>query len=533
MRNNVFWLMTAAALFPLLSQATTRASGIESRPNIVLIMGDDIGFADLGCFGSEIDTPNLDTLARGGVRFTQAYNMAKCEPTRSAMLTGTFWSNQIAQSLGTLLGKAGYTTINCGKEHFHAWVPQRCRAMNSFHRSFTHYGGAGSFFRKNAIKFHLDRERIAIDDMQLSGPYYKTRAITDYAIKFLKETNSKKKPFFLYVAYEAAHSPIHPLKEDFEKYQGRYLKGWDLVREQRFAKQKELNVLEPGTKLSPPHGLHYSRGNPYVPWNEVAESERKRFDAQMAGFAGMVHCMDRNIGRIVDTIREMGQLEDTLIIYLSDNGSCPFTNGRGKPASQTNAKKENNSYIKVMDDGLGFHLPNLDAKWANVGNTPYRHFKQAGHEGGARTHLIAHWPKVISQGTIHRSPVHVVDFMPTFLELAKAEYPPKVDGAIPPKLDGISLLPAFEGKPTDSKRFLITGHTDDQRKIRFGDWAIVKLKGSSFWELYNLKEDPSELNDLAAEMPEKVSSLVTLYEDWKTDRKVGGFNTKADTTIDK
>jgi arylsulfatase A-like enzyme len=243
----------------------------DDRPNIVLIMGDDIGFADIGCFGSEIDTPNLDKMGYGGMRFTSGYNMAKCNPTRSSMLTGTFWSGKNAQSLGALMGKAGYTTLASGKEHYDAWVPERCKAMNSFQKSFIHYGGAGPFFAEPSIKYHLDRESIAIKDMKLSKPYFKTSAITDYAVNFLEETKNDKKPFFLYVAYEAAHYPIHAQKEDFAKYNDKYLKGWDHFKKERYAKQQKMGLLDEGTVLSPSHGLTDGKGQDYLPWDSVSD----------------------------------------------------------------------------------------------------------------------------------------------------------------------------------------------------------------------------------------------------------------------
>ncbi|NNJ70750.1 MAG: arylsulfatase, partial [Kiritimatiellales bacterium] len=441
------------------------ASVQAERPNIVLIIADDLGFSDIGCYGAEIETPNLDRLGRNGMRFSQAYNMAKCNPTRSTLLTGTFIGGKHCQSLGELMGQAGYTTLYVGKEHFDAWVPEeRMKAMNAFDRSFCHYGGMGNFFSHDPITFFLNKRELKHSEVEknTSKPYYKTNAYTDYALKFLDETKDNGKPFFLYMAYESPHYPIQALEEDYKKFEGRYEAGWDEIRHKRFEKQQELGILNSGTKLSPPTG---AREVIYAPWTEVPEDEKKLRVQEMTGFAAMVHCLDRNIGRVIQKIEQQGKLDNTLILFVSDNGSCPFE------------RSENNL---PPTDPKSFR--SLHANWANVGNTPYRLFKQNGHEGGARTPLIAYWPSVIKAPSINRNVAHVVDFMPTFLELAGAEYPAQQDGQPTPKLDGRSIVPLLKGEGRSDHPILITGWREIQRAIRQGDWKAVMVDGE--WELY-------------------------------------------------
>jgi len=472
---------------------------VKKRPNIVLIMGDDIGFSDIGCFGGEIETPNLDRLGYNGMRFAQGYNMAKCNPTRSAMLTGTFIGGKDCQSLGALMGRAGYHTLYAGKEHFDAWVPlERVTAMNSFEQSFVHYGGCGNYFSYNPITFYLNQRKLEHSEVEAttSKPYYKTNAITDYAIRFLDSVKGSNRPFFLYTAYESAHYPLHARREDYDKFAGRYEIGWDEIRRARFEKQKKIGIIRPGTKLSPPSGLGKLS---YVPWKDLPKDEKVKRVEEMTAFAAMVHCMDRNIGRIIRKIEEMGELENTLIIFLSDNGSCPF-------------KRWKND--RHPTDPMSYR--SLHAVWANVGNTPFRLFKQNGHEGGCRTHLLAHWPAVIKKPSICWDVVHLVDFMPTFLEIAGAEYPAQQDGRPTPKLDGQSLMPLFRGQKRPDHKILITGWTEAKRAIRQGDWKLVRNGGD--WELYNIEKDPTELNDLAQKMPEKVEYLLKLYADWRAER---------------
>lgn len=479
--------------------ARVHAARADKRPNIVLIMGDDIGWSDIGCFGSEIETPNLDKIGMGGVRFAQGYNMAKCNPTRSSMMTGTFLgSKSSSQSLGGLMTQAGYTTLTSGKEHYDSWVPNRCKAMNSFDKSFTHYGGAGPFFSHNAITFHLDERKLEHSEVEAntSKPYYKTNAITDYALRFLDETKGDEKPFFLYVAYESAHYPLHALKEDFAKFSGRYKVGWDVIRQKRFEKQKRLGMIPKDTRLSPAHAL---KPHVYLPWDQVPEEEKQDLDDQMAGFAAMVHCLDRNVGRLVTKLKELDQYENTLIVYLSDNGSCPFERNKNQlhPTDPTSYRS-------------------LDSPWSNVGNTPFRLYKQNGHEGGSRTHMMAHWPAVIKPGMICHEPTHLVDFMPTFLELAKGTYPKQCEGEPTPVLDGRSLVPLFQGKSRPPHPIILTGWTEKKRMIRSGDWVAVTVDGN--WELYDIEKDPTQLDDLAEAMPEKMKQLQDLYAKYRADR---------------
>lgn len=470
------------------------------RPNIVLIIGDDIGFADIGCFGAEIETPNLDKLAANGMRFSQGYNMAKCNPTRSSMLTGTLLGGPECQSMGGLLRDAGYTTLYSGKEHFDSWVPlERLTAMNSFDKSFCHYGGCGNFFSYEPVEIYLDDKLLTQKEIEAgtSKPYYKTNAYTDAALGFLKEIKDDDNPFFLYLPYESAHYPLQALPEDYEKFEKFYDVGWDVIRENRFKKQKEMGLIAESVVMPPLVGV---RGDVYQPWEEVSEEDKKRRIEEAVGFAAMVHCLDRNIGRIIDEIEAQGELDNTLILFLSDNGGC------GIPGKTKN-------WLHPTDPE-SWRSPH--AVWGMVSGTPFRRFKQAGHEGGARTHLLAHWPAVIKPNQICHEVAHLVDFMPTFLEIAEAEYPKTQDSKPTPELDGLSLVPLFEGKKRPHHKILITGWTENKRAIRQGDWKLVKEDKD--WKLFNMANDPTELNDLAKQMPEKVESLHKAYADWRTAR---------------
>jgi arylsulfatase len=516
MQRRQFLKIAAAgtAAMTLTGPAMAMARKNNKRPNVVLIMGDDIGFGDLGCFGSEIETPNLDRLGHGGVRFTQFYNMAKCNPTRSSMLTGLFLGNDNSQSLGSLMGRAGYTTLTSGKQHFDTWVPDRCSADLSFDKSFTHFGGAGPFFEHNAITFHLNGKKLAFEEIENeTEPYYKTNAITDYALRFLEDTKDDGKPFFLYLPYESAHYPLHALPEDIAKFRGRYKQGWDKLREKRFEKQKKLGFFDDTVTLSPSMGLGDKGVTMYRPWDTLTEKEKDDLDLEMSVFAAMVHCLDRNIGRVIKKLEQMGQLDNTLIMYLSDNGSCPFDRNQSD-----------------LPPGGPKSYRSLSAAWANLGNTPFRYFKQNGHEGGARTHFIAHWPDVIKPGTFCRQQGHLVDIMPTMLEMAGAEYPKTQDGQPTPQLDGSSLIPLFKGGKRKDPDILISGWTESKRMIRSGDWEIVTVSGQP-WELYNLEDDPTELNNLAEKMPEKVQRLLKLYKDWRAARQ--GLPDNQKTKADK
>ncbi len=490
----------------------------KGRPNVVLIMGDDIGFADIGCFGSEIDTPNLDRIGMGGMRFSQFYNMAKCNPTRSSMLTGTFIGGENCRSLGQLMRESDYTTLYSGKEHFDPWVPERCKAMNSFDESFCHYGGAGPFFAYNAIEFHRNKRKLKFEEIENSSePYYKTNVITDYALRFLDGTKGSDKPFFLYIPYESAHYPLHALPEDIAKFRGRYKKGWDVLRERRFAKQKRLGFFGDDTKLSPSMGLKEAsdeawrdkavadaelKKDPtvYLPWESFSEKMKDWLDLEMAVFAGMVHCLDRNVGRVLDKLERMGELDNTLVMFLSDNGSCPFDRNQSD-----------------IPPGGPKSYRTISSAWANVGNTPFRYFKQNGHQGGAITHFMAHWPDVIKPGSICRETGHLVDIMPTMLELAGAKYPERADGKATPKLDGMSLVPLFKGKTRADHKLLVSGWTESKRMLRRGNFKAVTVSGGP-WELYDMRYDQTELNDLSQRMPEKLEELLDAYEKWRAER---------------
>ena len=488
----------------------------DSRPNIVLIMGDDIGFSDIGCFGSEIATPNLDKLASEGIRFKQFYNMSKCESTRSVMLTGHYTGDERSIGLGNIFKDAGYYTIHSGKEHFRKWVPQSVYAKNAFHESYTFWACNEFFIPPDSTfqrPFILQGKEIHARDLLYKGEeFYKTDAFTDFALDKLKARKDEDVPFFLYLPYGAAHYPLQARQEDIDKFRGKYRQGWDMLRQNRYKKMIELGVLDQKYALSEPSSnINKFRGAShkideeiqakiplYRPWDSLTEREKDALDLEMAVFAAMVHRMDYNIGKVTDYLSETGQRDNTVIMFLSDNGSCPYDS--------------NADFDHDPGDPAGYRT--LSAAWANLGNTPFRYFKQYGHEGGAHTHFIAHWPNTINANQITNQPAHLVDIFPTMLDIAGIEYPASVNGASTLPLHGRSMLPIFEGGERTMPDFFVSGHQNRFRMYREGDWKIVNTNNDG-WALYNLDDDLTEIKNLAVENPTKVEALERNLQTWE------------------
>jgi arylsulfatase len=498
------------------------------RPNVLLILCDDMGFSDLGCFGSEIRTPNLDRLAAGGLRMTQFYNAARCCPTRASLLTGLYqhqagvgrmvgnqgtpeyqgYLNDRCVTIAEALKPAGYRTYMSGKWHVGDekghWPRDR-----GFERYFGLVNGASNYFNN---VYYRDPSRgltILLDDEPFDVPatseamwrrnegFYMTDAFTDYAIEFLDGHEGSDQPFFLYLAYNAPHWPLHAFPEDIDKYRGRYDMGWDRLRQQRYARQRELGVVDETVKLSP--------RNPEVPgWEDASDKVKAEFELEMAIYAAVIDRMDRNIGRVVDTLRTMGQLDDTLILFMSDNGGChttpSFKHLQGTPGGP-------NSF------------PCYGFMGANASNVPFRMHKQYIHEGGIATPFIAHYPPAIAPGRIDNQPGHIIDVMPTLLDLCGATYPATHQGKPTKPLMGISLRPAFEGRKLTREDPLYWEHVGN-RGVRIGDWKLVAKKPDLEWELYNMADDRAELNDLSDKHPDKKRKLIQTYETWAETNRV-------------
>lgn len=476
----------------------------DSRPNIVLIICDDMGFSDIGCYGGEIDTPNINRLAEEGMRFRTFYNNAKCEHTRASLLTGRWWhhvgasANVVysAPTFGERMRDAGYRTLMVGKWHAGQTPYQR-----GFDRYYGLTDGCCNFWNPGharpdeAEPAKKKVRRWAIDDQEFlpytpeSKAFYTTDAFTDYAVDYLEQYQEETKPFLLYVAYTAPHYPMHASEEDIAKYRGQYGKiGWDKLREQRFAKQQKLGVLPPNAVLSP-------RDSGLPAWDSIAQEDRDWWDLRMATYAAMIDRMDRNIGRILAKLKETGKADNTIIFFLSDNGACEDSSDRS--TVKGSMPWEVTSYLTQ------------GRTWANASNTPYRKYKTTDYEGGTRTPMIAWWPKKIAAGSLTDQAGHLVDFMPTMLELAGQQ--------VTPELAGHSLVPTVTGKE-DTRPWPIYWQFGKAQAIRDRDWKLVKL-GKGAWELYNLANDPTELHDLAKEQPEKVDALSKQWNAWWKDKQ--------------
>ena len=496
-------------------------SAFAAPPNVVIILADDLGFSDLGCYGSDIATPQLDSLAKNGVRFTQFYNTARCWPSRGALMTG-YYAQQIhrdalpelggggqgvrpqwARLLPEYLKPAGYRTYHSGKWHIDGKVLD-----GGFDRSLD-MRNQGNYFTSAGN---------SIDDVPVKPPanekgYYATIATADHAIECLKDhaANHQDKPFLHYIAFIAPHFPLHALPEDIAKYRDKYLAGWEAMRAARFARQKEVGITN--TTLS---ALEREVGPPYafpdaiaklgpgevnrpLPWSELTEEQRHFQATKMAIHAAMVDRMDQEIGRVIAQLKAMNAFENTLILFASDNGASAelmVRNGGHDP------KADPGSAATYLCLGPGF---------SSACNTPHRRHKTWVHEGGISTPLIAHWPAGISaKNELRHTPAHVIDIVPTVLELAGIQKPKEWKGEPGPEAPGRSLVRAFGKDETIARDSLWWLH-EGNKAIRVGDWKIVAAKGDP-WELYDLKTDRAEQHNLAAKMPGKVKELEQAWQ---------------------
>lgn len=473
-------LPLAAAGDALAQQPTS-----TSKPNILVVLTDDLGFSDLGCYGSEIATPNLDRLASNGLRFTQFYNTAKCHSTRVSLLSGR-WCRQAgdvaltrAAILPEVLGSSGYFTLMTGK-----WHLEKQPTDFGFQRYFGHLSGATPYYLGNNT-FRLNGQSWTVP----SEGFYTTVANVDFALRFLREAREAKKPWFLYLAFNAPHAPLQPLEADYKKYLGRYDAGWDVIRATRVAKQKQLGLF--GKNVEPcPRPEH-------IPSWDSLTPELRRWEARrMAAYAGLIDRVDQELGRLLADLQAKGELDNTLFLFLSDNGACPYdrrTIGRdGEPFDPDSA----------WSDSTG---------WAWMRNTPFRYYKQNQFEGGIATPAIVHWPAGLktTPGKLVDCPAHVVDVLPTLTEITNTTLPTSWPGRDLSPLSGISLAPVFAARQVESRPPIHLLFSSD-RGLRDGDWKLVSFQ-SEPWELYNLAQDRTELHNVAAEHPEIVERMAKLW----------------------
>ena len=495
-----------------------------ARPNIILIMADDMGYSDLGCYGGEIETPHLDRLGDRGLRFTQFYNAGRCWPTRASLLTGLYndqtgihdLSHQLNRrcvTIAEVLRSAGYGTYMVGKWHLMENWKTPTSDRWPIQRGFDHFYGtpvSGNLFNPfNPIR---DRTRIKVEDKN----YYVTDALTDNAIDYIRDHTSRRKddPFFLYVAHFAPHYPLHARPDDIEVHRGRYDKGWAAVRAARYKRMIELGIIKKSWKLSTPETESPS-------W---ADAPHKLWEARrMEVHAAMVHRMDYGIGRIVDTLKATGQSDNTLILFLSDNGASREGSGglpRFEYKKTLDGKPMRSGNNPTIMPGPADTYQSFGRRWANVSDTPFRKYKAYTHEGGIATPLIAHWPKgILARGELRHQPGHVIDIMATCVEVSGAAYPDEHLGQPIHPPAGVSLVPAFADKSLD-RETLYFQHLGN-RAVRAGKWKLVALKGKP-WELYDLDADRTETTNLADRHPKQVEKLRAQWHAWANDVDVNG-----------
>lgn len=506
-------MKTLPLLFPLIPAAVLA----QQKPNIIIILADDMGYSDLGCYGSEINTPNIDKLAANGIRFRQFYNCARSCPTRAALLTGLYphkadmgWMtaadlgnegyqgdlSKHSATIAQVLKPEGYENYMVGKWHVtsykyespdgpkHNWPLQR-----GFDRFFGTVKGGGNYYNPVTLCSGNTQYKKAPD-----GFYY-TDALADSASKFISEQHDNK-PFFMYLAFTAPHWPLHAKSQDIAKYKGIYGMGWDKLRELRHERMIKLGILKSAYELTPREAR--------VPaWDSLSQDEKDLWALRMAIYAAQIDCMDQGIGRVIKTLKDKGILENTAIFFLSDNGACAeFISTASKDPGH-------------LGDSLSFESYRIN--WANASSTPFREYKHWTHEGGIATPLIVHYPAGIKNtNSITDQIGHVTDLMATCIELSGAKYPKRLNGNTIRTLDGMSLVPAMTGQSYD--RGYVFWEHESNRALRYGKWKLVSRgfteNGPLDWELYDMEQDRTELHNLANEHAELVKSLSEKWEGW-------------------
>jgi len=490
----------------------TVAAGAAAKPNIIVILVDDMGYSDLGCYGSEIPTPNLDALAKDGLRFTQFYNTSRCCPSRAAILTGLYSHEagvgRMTEDLG-LPGYVGHLNDNCVTmaQVLHSsgcftaftgkWHVGSGSGAAPWERGFDHSlsGFAGGFYYagRNA-NLALDGKRIAPDDPLLPKDWYSTDLWTEQGLKYIDEAASAKKPFFLYLAYNAPHFPLQAPAEDIAKFRhGIYTNGWDKLREARYERQKAMGLIDPAWALSP-------RLKEVKAWDTLTTQERDRFDQIMSIYAACVWHMDKEVGVLVKSLQQRGLLDNTLIMFLSDNGG--------------NAEAGPNGTLKGANPGGPGSTVFCGQSWATLENTPFRLYKHFEQEGGISSPLIVHWPAgIAAKNEFRTGPGHIVDIMATVVDVTGAAYPKEFNGHAIAPMEGRSLKPAFATQSPQTRDAIFWEH-EGNAAVRDGDWKLVRRDFDGAWELFDLKADRTELHDLAAAQPEKARELLAKWESW-------------------
>lgn len=504
------------------------------RPNVVLILADDMGYSDINCYGGEIDTHNLDKLAKNGIRFTQFYNTARCSPSRASLLTGLHphqtgigilvdddrpegYAGDLGKNCVTiaeLLKINGYRTYMSGKWHMSTSTSTVSDSWPN-QRGFEHfYGticGAGSYFYPST----LTQDNVNIDEEAKERDFYYTDAISANAVKYINQhnKNTSEQPFFLYVAYTAPHWPLHAREKDIAKYKGKFNEGWDNLRQERLNRMMDMNIIDKEWELS-------SRDSTVSPWEQIKnkEWELKRMEV----YAAQIDSMDQGIGRIISALEKNGQLQNTLIIFLSDNGGCEepigtlmtkwmINEGSGREFTRSGEKVRFGNKKKIIP-GTENTYQSYGAAWANLSNCPFRKYKHWTHEGGIATPFIIHWPEIIkAKGELRHQQAQLTDVMATIIDITGSQYPEEYNGNKILPLEGTSLVPIFEN--IDNGKGMLFFEHEGNAAVREGKWKLVKDYPDN-WELYNMEEDRTELHNLIDKFPERAKSMIKAYEEW-------------------
>ena len=519
-----FSVLSIIIFFEILScKSKTLTKKKNDNPNIILIMSDDMGYSDISPYGGEIDTPNLSDLAKNGVKFTQFYNAARCCPTRASLLTGTYpheagighmmgnygisqYQGKLSYNVITIpevLKKAGYSTIMSGKWHLTKNDLDQWPLKRGFDNFYGLISGAANYFKSEYPGLIFEgNEKLNIDDEN----YYTTDAFTDKAIEYIDKVKSEnsEKPFFLYLSYNAPHWPLQAPKENIDKYRGNYMKGWENLREERYKRMIEMGLIDSSWDLS---------YDDIVSWNSLSKEKREEMDLRMAIYAAMIDRMDQNIGRLIKDLKSKGLYDNTIIMFLNDNGACAEYDMLGTGPKKDLGKKDGElklSYGKA---------------WANASNTPYRSYKHWTHEGGIGTPFIVHWPNGISEeskGLTVNQYGFLPDIMATCLDLANTKIPEVFNGNKIKKHSGKSLTPIFKGSKEQIHKEPIFWEHEGNKAVRLGDYKLVQdwEKGiDDNWELYNISKDRTEQNNLIDSLPDKAKEMISMYNNWA--KKIG------------